>query len=255
MSCNNCGACSSSSTSRCGGHEPDLAQAARHALAALEDCVDDSRTVLAQDEQIYSERYRPHVLTEQARVVREAAAAIKGLRRALEKQQAPAAAASVVTVAMPGPRTAPQPEALRLAERLEQRRYMTTDTENPIAEAAAELRRLYQENQGLHKELKNATLAAEVEANFADEFKTQMKELGWTILGLSAWVEATVTNREQREELLEALKGMREACKVGAAGQACEQSAKAEADSLGLIERLGLTEKLKRSSAPDSSEI
>lgn len=45
-------------------------------LAALKDCVEDSRQVLAQDEQIYSESYRPHRLEYQRRVVANAEAAI-----------------------------------------------------------------------------------------------------------------------------------------------------------------------------------
>lgn len=45
-------------------------------LAALKDCVEDSRQVLAQDEQIYSESYRPHRLEYQRKVVANAEATI-----------------------------------------------------------------------------------------------------------------------------------------------------------------------------------
>lgn len=69
-----------------------LEQAARQALEALSDCVDDSRTVLSQNEQIYTERYRPHVLIEQERVVKDAETAIAALHEALSGVQALSAA-------------------------------------------------------------------------------------------------------------------------------------------------------------------
>lgn len=48
----------------------------RQMKGALADCLDDSQTVMGQYAQIYTERYRPHVLHEQECVIEAATAAL-----------------------------------------------------------------------------------------------------------------------------------------------------------------------------------
>lgn len=65
-----------------------------------------------------------------------------------------------------------QPEALHWAEWLDD----LFDADGEPKAAAAELRRLHEENEALRKQLKHAELAASAEASIVDELQAELQE-------------------------------------------------------------------------------